>query len=642
MSSMRIKIITRGSSLALQQVKEIMIHFPGIDASVTTRDSYGDKHKNISLLSGVPSDFFTRELDQILLSGKADIAIHSAKDLPVPIPEGLELIALTKALDQSDALVSISKKGLKTLKAGSVVGTSSLTRKAQLLALRPDIIIKAVRGTIEERLKLLDDGKLDALIAASCALKRLGLSSRITEILPFETHPLQGMLAVVAKEGRPDLKVLFSKIDVRNTYGKAYIVGAGAGAKDLLTIRASKIISAADTIFYDDLIDEEIINESRAAKKIYVGKRKGRHSYSQSEINEAIYQAARKPRVVVRLKGGDPFIFGRGGEEVKYLTDRWINVEVVPGITAAQAGASSSCIPLTMRGLVGELTFLSGHSATGSAAAAIYMASSTPAEASQLLKKRGFTQDAPVAAIYHAGFPDEEIKLTDVSNLAKEQIVSPSIILAGKTAGMYFKLPKVLYTGIEPYRCLAWGKIIHYPLIDIKPVKFNIALSRHDAIVFTSKNAVHVFFGRYQPLAAQAIISIGSSTTKAIEDHGYIANIQSSIPDSDELAKIIRAGKFKKILYPCSSLSDNTLHYMKGIEPVKVYKTVAKLQPRLDLNKFSGIVFTSPSTVDAFIAMYGKIPRRHVLYVYGKHTQHALNKKGYSKNVQTVSLPQGN
>jgi len=154
---------------------------------------------------------FTRELDLALLKGEADVAIHSAKDLPEHLNGGLEVIALYEAFDKTDSLVSTCNMTLAELPVGSRVGTSSPLRRKELLALRPDLQVVGIRGCIEDRVGQVRRGDIDAAIVATCALKRLGMEQEIAEILPFETHPMQGWLAVTARKGRDALKTIFSK-----------------------------------------------------------------------------------------------------------------------------------------------------------------------------------------------------------------------------------------------------------------------------------------------------------------------------------------------------------------------------------------------------------------------------------------------
>ena len=250
------RIISRQSKLALLQVDEVMSQFPDVQYELIKTDSYGDKHKEVSLMDkSVSADFFTRELDAALLEGRADIAIHSAKDLPYPLPAGIEVIALTESADKSDSLVTRDGKTLDQLPSQSKIGTSAEQRKAELLALRPDVEVVAIRGTIEERIAQVDNYTVDALIVATCALDRLALAHRASERLPFKTHPLQGNLAITASAhvGK-DIRELFSKIDVRTRYGKVTLVGFGPGDPELLTVKGVKALERADIIFYDDLI----------------------------------------------------------------------------------------------------------------------------------------------------------------------------------------------------------------------------------------------------------------------------------------------------------------------------------------------------------------------------------------------------
>ncbi len=207
-----LRVTARGSKLSLLQVEEVFRRFPDTAYRLLTRKSYGDKHRKISLLNGeAPDDMFTRELDEALLNGKADIAIHSAKDLPEHLHPGLEVIAIYEAFDKTDALVSRQHLSLKELPPGSTVGTSSPLRRKELLQVRPDLQIVGIRGCIEERVQQVRTGKIDAAIVATCALKRLSMESEISEILPFSTHPMQGRLAITAKKGNERLKAIFSK-----------------------------------------------------------------------------------------------------------------------------------------------------------------------------------------------------------------------------------------------------------------------------------------------------------------------------------------------------------------------------------------------------------------------------------------------
>jgi len=238
------RVGNRTSPLALKQVEEVFgmlkKFYPSIELEVVGIDTYGDKDKitPISVIEG--TDFFTREIDEALLRNEIDFAVHSAKDLPDKLRDGLVISALTECLDPYDALVSKSGLTLDKLSKGAKIGTSSLRRKAQLKKYRKDLKIVDIRGNIEERLRLLDSGLqvpepdpdrrsgylsrspigfgLDGIVIAACGLIRLGLPHRITQKIPLEIlkpHPLQGSLAIVAREDNIELVELLSIIDSR-------------------------------------------------------------------------------------------------------------------------------------------------------------------------------------------------------------------------------------------------------------------------------------------------------------------------------------------------------------------------------------------------------------------------------------------
>lgn len=205
-----IRIGTRTSPLALKQVEEVVktlkIFSPSARYEIVGIDTYGDKDKITPISEIEGSDFFTREIDEALLKGKIDFAVHSAKDLPEPIPKGLTIAAITKSIDPYDALVSKDNLKIDELKKQAKVGASSQRRKTQLKKYRADFQLVDIRGNIEERLELLDKNwqtELDAIVVAACALVRLGLENRIAQRIPFEIltpHPLQGSLAIVVRK----------------------------------------------------------------------------------------------------------------------------------------------------------------------------------------------------------------------------------------------------------------------------------------------------------------------------------------------------------------------------------------------------------------------------------------------------------
>jgi uroporphyrinogen III methyltransferase / synthase len=246
--------------------------------------------------------------------------------------------------------------------------------------------------------------------------------------------------AVVTKNGETDLIDTFKEDDLRNRWGKVYITGFGPGDPDLLTIKAVKAIENADVIFYDSLINQEFL-EQYNVEKVYVGKRKGNHTYGQNVIDEMLYQSAISGKNTVRLKGGDPFIYGRGGEEFDYLRHRFIDVEVIPGITAAFGAASNLGISLTQRGISSSVAFCTGFPKENrripdADTLVFYMSASNLQDTAQLLIESGHSPETPVALIRNATLSDQESKFTTLIELSKGKasMESPMIAIIGNIA----------------------------------------------------------------------------------------------------------------------------------------------------------------------------------------------------------------
>ena len=240
--------------------------------------------------------------------------------------------------------------------------------------------------------------------------------------------------------------------------GVVHIVGAGPGDPDLLTVKALRLIQDADVILYDALVEDAILERARRdAERIFVGKTKGQHSLPQARINALLAEHAGAGRRVVRLKGGDPFVFGRGGEELLSLREEGIDVEVVPGVTAAAACAATAGVPLTHRGLAQAVTFVTGHSEDGGngetgpdldwtaladrrQTLAIYMGVSTAGKTAARLIEAGAETERPVAVIENGMRPEQRIIHTSLGALEEtvraEQVRGPAMLLVGEVAGL--------------------------------------------------------------------------------------------------------------------------------------------------------------------------------------------------------------
>lgn len=720
----KIRVIARGSRLSRLQVEEVFKNFPELAYEIKYLESYGDKNQQISLLNGeAPADIFTRELDDAIRQGDADIAIHSAKDLPYPLPEDIEVIALFPAFDTTDSLVSRDHKKLAELPAGSIIGTSSPLRKKGLNELRPDLTIKGIRGCIEERVQQVKDGKYDAAIVATCALKRLGMEDEIAEVLPFPTHPLQGFLTITALKESADirntggtkvpadlqsdgkqaissqaLKQAFASKSILDKQGTVSLVGFGPGDPDLLTIKAAKAIDAADIIFYDDLIDDSYLADKKA-EKIYVGKRAGYHHKEQADINRLLLEAAREGKNVVRLKGGDPMIFAHGSEEIEYLESNLIKVNVIPGITTASALAASQKISLTHRDFSSSVALVSGHTpqpVTPDAETLVYYMGAKQLQtiATQLIDKEGWAFNTPVLLTYNVSRPDEQTFETTLWNLRNgemQNLPTPLIALIGNVAGLKHHqasdIKPTLYTGTLPAIEKRKADYTYTPLIEINYEidyedgledieKCPVSKEWYDGVwadgledysdisylLFTSQYAVKGFMRvikdtNYEEYTNEdlKVISIGKTTTEALHKAGFKDVIQV---DEDNRYGIIEWFKKERpkfleqhpieiehgeeyeeipaVLYPCSSLSPDdipealfALRY--NVTKWTVYNNELPKNPRrVNLNHFKRIVFTSPSTIDNFIKLYGKLPENTEFITRGPitqaHLEEVLNK----------------
>ncbi len=214
--SLSLKVAARSSKLSRIQVEEVLSelksHHPDIIFEPFFVKTTGDLDLKTSLRLMDKTDFFTREIDQLLLEKKCRIAIHAAKDLPDPIPHGLALVALTKGVATHDVLVMREKQNLSDLPESVRIGTSSLRREEAIKALCPNVKLVDIRGTIEKRLEQLDRGDVDGIVMAEAALLRLGLNRNRLK-LTTNVAPLQGRLAVIARAGDQEMKHLFACID---------------------------------------------------------------------------------------------------------------------------------------------------------------------------------------------------------------------------------------------------------------------------------------------------------------------------------------------------------------------------------------------------------------------------------------------
>ncbi len=235
------------------------------------------------------------------------------------------------------------------------------------------------------------------------------------------------------------------------TAGVVWLVGAGPGDPELLTLKAARVIAAADVIVHDGLVSAGILDMAPArARLINVAKRKSRHTLPQDDINHLIVSLALQGLTVVRLKGGDPFIFGRGGEELTACREAGVDCQVVPGVTAALAAGALAGAPLTHRSLAQSVTFVTGHAAhgepdldwpalaRGNQTVVIYMGLSTAGVIADRLLAAGREAATPVLVVINASRPDEQRLATSLSGLAAavEGLAGPALLMIGEAMAL--------------------------------------------------------------------------------------------------------------------------------------------------------------------------------------------------------------
>lgn len=262
--------------------------------------------------------------------------------------------------------------------------------------------------------------------------------------------------------------------------GTVWLVGAGPGDPDLLTRKAEKLICAADIVFHDALVSEAVLDLVPIhVECVSVGKRSGRHSKTQQQIDAMIVSAAIEGKRVVRLKGGDPAIFARTAEEVQACASRGIEVRICPGITAASAAAASAGTSLTLRGFARKLTFVTAHARAGEpldmdwatladphASLAVYMGKAAAHEVSAQLRSAGLPSDTPAIVIENASLPNERIVQTrlDLLSVALGGVLAegPVMLLIGSAVGQSLSTARSesrtrVSVGVRPDRCQLTG-----------------------------------------------------------------------------------------------------------------------------------------------------------------------------------------
>ncbi|HHJ18156.1 MAG TPA: uroporphyrinogen-III C-methyltransferase, partial [Gammaproteobacteria bacterium] len=365
--------------------------------------------------------------------------LANARNLPVNVVDQPELCSfiMPSIIDRSPVQVAVSTGG-----ASPVL--------ARLLRARLESYVPAAYG----RLAQLMDSFRDRV------KQRFSSGEQRRQ---FWENVMTGDVAEQMFAGRDDTarelleKTLENSVDTPQPVGEVFLVGAGPGDPDLLTFRALRLMQMADVIVYDRLVAPPILDLARRdADQIYVGKERDNHALSQENINQLLVRLAKEGKRVVRLKGGDPFIFGRGGEEIATLMENGVNFQVVPGITAASGCATYSGIPLTHRDYAQSVVFVTGHLQDGSVdlnwkalahddqTIVFYMGLHGVGVVSEQLISHGLSADTPVALVQQGTTQNQRVVVTDLKDLAatvkREQVKPPTIIIVGRVVELHATL----------------------------------------------------------------------------------------------------------------------------------------------------------------------------------------------------------
>ncbi len=453
--------------------------------------------------------------------------------------------------------------------------------------------------------------------------------------------------------------------------GKVYLVGAGPGDPGLLTIRARELLHSCDDVVYDALVSEELLAaelDGRAVERHFVGKRGGGASVRQEEIDALLVRLAREGRRVVRLKGGDPFVFGRGGEEAQALQRAHVAFEVVPGVTAGIAGPAYAGIPVTHRAVATSVTFVTGHEDPGKemtgtdwgalaksgATLVLYMGVRTLPDIVRQLIEGGRAADTPAAVIERATYPAQRVitgTLSTIVDRAREaNVAAPAITIVGDVVRLreeigWFERRPLAGKHIVVTRARAQAsalsvrlrelgaEVSEMPAIRIEaldPAPLYGALDtigRYGWLMFTSQNAVELVWRAMRErgldarsLAHARVAVIGRATADALLAHGVAADVVPERFVAESLVDALRSRQDitgTRVLLPRAADARDVLPgALRGmgaqVDEIPIYRTVLDgdgaefVASRLREGAIDLVTLTSSSTVRFFVDAVGR------------------------------------
>ncbi|MBI5177714.1 MAG: uroporphyrinogen-III C-methyltransferase [Nitrospinae bacterium] len=456
--------------------------------------------------------------------------------------------------------------------------------------------------------------------------------------------------------------------------GKVYLIGAGPGDLGLITVRGMELIKTCDIIVYDYLANPRLLESARPdAEIIYVGKKGGDHTLPQEEINKLLVKRVKEGKTIARLKGGDPYVFGRGGEEAEELIEAGAAFEVVPGVTSGVAGPAYAGIPITHRSCTSTMAFITGHEdptkddtaiqwdkiATGIGTLVFYMGVKNLPDITKNLMKHGRSPKTPVALVRWGTMPNQQTWIGTLETIAaiaeREKVAPPTLIVVGEVVNLRGKLnwfeKKPLFGRriiVTRARAQASGfsqkleelgaSVIEFPTIETTAPESWDALDKaissagnYDWLIFTSVNGVGYLLQRLREtgrdireLAGPKICAIGKKTAEAVEATGMRVVL---VPDefrAEGILATIGDVKGKKVLIPRAEearevLPEELAKRGAQVDVVTAYRTVrpqAKKDAVMEAvrdGKVDMVTFTSSSTVSNFAGMFADDELKEVI-----------------------------
>ena len=451
--------------------------------------------------------------------------------------------------------------------------------------------------------------------------------------------------------------------------GKVYLVGAGPGDPGLITVRGLECLKRADVVIYDYLASPELLKYTKeGAELIYMGKRGGEEGAEQREINRLTISKAKEGKMVVRLKGGDPFIFGRGGEEAEEMADAGIPFEVVPGVTSASAVPAYAGIPLTHRDYTSTVAFVTGHEdptkaesridweklTTGVGTLIFLMGVGRLPEIAERLMSYGRDPDTPVAVIRWGTTGRQATIVAPLKSVAdevkKRGFRPPAIIIVGDVVRLrdklnWFETKPLFGRSVLVTRSRTQASVlskllremgaepVEFPTIEIRPLKSYRKLdavlrrlSDYHWLILTSANGVEYFFNRLygkgydvRDLKGVKVCAIGPATARALEDRGIRPDLVPAEYQAEGIIEELKTRRLKgrRILLARAKMAREILprelkRLGAQVTVVPLYRTVKPsvavegIKGMLKEGKIDAITFTSSSTVKNFVKLLGR------------------------------------